>query len=76
MTIYKFGDIVLIGFPHTDLQGISKRPAIVLYDSGDQDVLLARIITQEECRLQNTELRTKMRGNANRFADWALRSAD
>jgi len=47
MTSYKFGDIVLIGFPHTDLQGISKRPAIVLYDSGDQDVLLARITTQE-----------------------------
>lgn len=47
MTIYKFGDIVLVGFPHTDLQGISKRPAIVLYDSGDQDVLLARVTTQE-----------------------------
>jgi mRNA interferase MazF len=47
MTNYNFGEIVLIGFPHTDLQGISKRPAIVLYDSGDQDVLLARITTQE-----------------------------
>jgi mRNA interferase MazF len=47
MTSYNFGDIVLIGFPHTDLQGISKRPAIVLYDSGDPDVLLARITTQE-----------------------------
>jgi mRNA interferase MazF len=47
MTSYNFGDIVLIGFPHTDLQGVSKRPAIVLYDSGDQDVLLARITTQE-----------------------------
>ena len=47
MTSYSFGDIVLIGFPHTDLQGISKRPAIVLYDSGDQDVLLARVTTQE-----------------------------
>jgi mRNA interferase MazF len=47
MTSYNFGDIVLIGFPHTDLQSISKRPAIVLYDSGDQDVLLARITTQE-----------------------------
>jgi mRNA interferase MazF len=47
MTSYNFGDIVLIGFPHTDLQGITKRPAIVLYDSGDQDVLLARITTQE-----------------------------
>ena len=47
MTTYKFGDIVLIGFPHTDLQGISKRPAVVLYDSGDQDVLVARITTQQ-----------------------------
>lgn len=47
MTTYNFGDIVLIGFPHTDLQGVSKRPAIVLYDSGDQDVLVARITTQE-----------------------------
>jgi mRNA interferase MazF len=47
MTSYKSGDIVLIEFPHTDLQGISKRPAIVLYDSGDQDILLARVTTQE-----------------------------
>jgi len=47
MTTYDFGDIVLIGFPHTDLQGISKRPAIVLFDSGDQDVLVARVTTQE-----------------------------
>jgi len=47
MISYNLGDIVLIGFPHTDQQGISKRQAIVLYDSGDQDVLLARITTQE-----------------------------
>jgi mRNA interferase MazF len=47
MITYNLGDIVLIGFPHTDLQGVSKRPAIVLYDSGDQDVLVARITTQE-----------------------------
>jgi len=47
MTTYNFGDIVLIGFPYTDLQDVSKRPAIVLYDSGDQDILVARITTQE-----------------------------
>lgn len=47
MTTYNLGDIVLVGFPHTDLQGFSKRPAMVLYDSGDQDVLIARITTQE-----------------------------
>ncbi len=47
MTAYRFSDIVLIGFPHTDLQGVSKRPAIVLFDSGDQDILVARVTTQE-----------------------------
>jgi mRNA interferase MazF len=47
MITYNFGDIVLVGFPRTDLQGVSKRPAIVLFDSGDQDVLVARVTTQE-----------------------------
>ncbi|MBM4338770.1 MAG: type II toxin-antitoxin system PemK/MazF family toxin [Deltaproteobacteria bacterium] len=47
MTVYRFGDIILIGFPHTDLQNVSKRPAIVLFDSGDQDILVARVTTQE-----------------------------
>jgi mRNA interferase MazF len=46
MTTYNFGDIILIGFPHTDLRGVSKRPAVVPYDSGDQDILVARITTQ------------------------------
>jgi mRNA interferase MazF len=46
MTTYNFGDIILIGFPHTDLRGVSKRPGVVLYDSGDQDILVARITTQ------------------------------
>lgn len=46
MISYNFGDIILIGFPHADLQVVSKRPAIVLYDSGDQDILVARITTQ------------------------------
>jgi mRNA interferase MazF len=61
MTSYNFGDIVLIGFPHTDLQGISKRPAIVLYDSGDQDVLLARITTQEYTTETDYENRIRVR---------------
>jgi len=46
MTAYSFGDIILIGFPHTDMQGISKRPVLVLYDGGDDDIVVARITTQ------------------------------
>ncbi len=47
MMTYDFGDIIFIGFPHSDLQGVTKRPAVVLYDSGDQDVLVARVTTQD-----------------------------
>jgi mRNA interferase MazF len=47
MTTYEFGDVVLLAFPHTDLAGMSKRPAVVIYDSGDQDVLVARVTAQE-----------------------------
>ncbi|MBF0229490.1 MAG: type II toxin-antitoxin system PemK/MazF family toxin [Desulfamplus sp.] len=47
MTTYKFGDVILIGFPHTDFHNISKRPAVILYDLGDKDILVARITTQK-----------------------------
>lgn len=56
MTAYSFGDIILVGFPHADLQHTSKRPALVLYDSGDQDILVARITTQQ----YSTEADTKL----------------
>jgi len=47
MTAYNFGDVVLVGFPHTDLLGVSKRPAFVIYDANDLDILVARITAQE-----------------------------
>ena len=46
MMTYNFGDILLIRFPFTDQAGYSKRPALVLYDSGDNDVLLCRVTTR------------------------------
>ena len=46
MTIYEFGRIILISFPYSDLRRVSKRPAAVLYDAGDKDVLVARITTR------------------------------
>src|SRR3990172_11419608 len=47
MIRYKLGDILLLGFPQTDMKGTTKRPAIVLRDDGDLDVMVARITSQE-----------------------------
>ncbi len=44
--MYRFGDIVLIAFPYSNNEGNKKRPALVLLDAGDNDVLLARITSQ------------------------------
>ena len=46
MTKYKFGDIVLVVFYQTD--GSKKqRPALVVLDTGDDDIVLAPITTTE-----------------------------
>ncbi|MCX6752444.1 MAG: type II toxin-antitoxin system PemK/MazF family toxin [Candidatus Nomurabacteria bacterium] len=46
MTKYRFGDIVLVVFIQTD--GIRKqRPALVVLDIGDDDLILAPITTTE-----------------------------
>lgn len=46
MIDYKLGEVVLIAFPYTDRMGSKKRPALVLYDAGDPDLLVARITSQ------------------------------
>ena len=46
MTTYDFGTIVLLNFPHTNLQQTAKRPALIVYDAGDEDVIGARITSQ------------------------------
>jgi len=46
MTTYDFGTLVLLNFPHTNLQQAGKRPALVVHDEGDDDVIVARITSQ------------------------------
>jgi len=46
MMTYNFGEILLMRFPFTDSSRLSKRPAVVLYDGGDLDILLCRVTTQ------------------------------
>ena len=49
-TNYKFGDVVLVGFPFTNLQATKKRPAVVISDTAYQqnrpDVILMAITSQ------------------------------
>ena len=45
MTTYRPGDFLLVAFPFVGGAQSKKRPALVLIDTGDQDILLARVTT-------------------------------
>jgi mRNA interferase MazF len=45
-TSYQTGDLVLVDFPFTVTGSGKPRPALVILDTGDADVLLARVTTQ------------------------------
>ncbi len=45
MTIYQSGEILLLNFPFTN-EGSKRRPALVLLDTGDADVIVARVTSQ------------------------------
>ena len=46
MTNYNFGDIVLIKFPFTDNHTFKKRPALVIKDTHDGDIIVSRITSK------------------------------
>jgi mRNA interferase MazF len=48
MTNYRFGDIVLISFYYASSNQDKKRPALVILDSGDSDLVLAPITSQSK----------------------------
>ncbi len=45
-TTYTPGEVLLVKYPYTGGGGAAIRPALVLVDTGDADVLLARITSQ------------------------------
>jgi mRNA interferase MazF len=47
MTNYRSGDVVLIAFPFASGAGVKHRPAVVLLDAGDSDIVVVRVTTQE-----------------------------
>jgi mRNA-degrading endonuclease toxin of MazEF toxin-antitoxin module len=46
MTSFQAGELVLVDFPFTASGPSKPRPALVILDTGDADVLLARVTTQ------------------------------
>lgn len=46
MTTYAPGEILLVDFPYVSGATSVLRPALVLLDAGDNDVLMARVTTQ------------------------------
>jgi len=46
MKIYNPGEIVLLLFPFSDSSEGKRRPALVLFDTGDDDLVVARITSQ------------------------------
>ena len=47
MIKYNFGDIVIIDFPQSGLLERKRRPALIILDVGDVDVVLAPITTRK-----------------------------
>ena len=46
MENFKTGEVVLMLFPFSGLSGARRRPALVLVDTGDEDIVVARITSQ------------------------------
>ena len=46
MERFSSGEVVLMSFPFFSFAGMRRRPALVLLDTGDEDVVVARITSQ------------------------------
>lgn len=59
MTLFNSGDVVLIGFPFTDLSGLKQRPALIIssswYNEKRQDVILSAITSQIPTKIAKDE---------------------
>ena len=46
MGTFRSGELVLLSFPYSDVQGVRRRPALVLLDTGDEDIIVAKVTSQ------------------------------
>ncbi len=50
MNNYQSGEIILIQFVFSDTQQMKRRPGLVLLDTGDQDIMVAKITIGKKLR--------------------------
>jgi mRNA interferase MazF len=48
MPIYEPAEVLLLSFPFSDTATSKRRPALVLLDTGDDDIVVARITSQAQ----------------------------
>jgi mRNA interferase MazF len=46
MQQYSSEEMILLSFPFVDATGTKRRPALVLLDTGDDDIIVARVTSQ------------------------------
>ncbi len=56
MKNYDSGEVILLLFPFSDTKTAKRRPALVIFDCGDEDVLVARISSQSAQSIYDVEL--------------------
>jgi mRNA interferase MazF len=69
MTIYAPGELLLVDFPFVSGATGKLRPALVILDSGDSDVLVARVTTQVHPSAFDLEI-IDWRGAGLRASSW------
>ncbi len=45
--MYRPGEVLLLRFPFTNGTGVKRRPALVLVDVGDADIIVARVTSRQ-----------------------------
>ena len=56
MKSYRSGEVILLSFPFSDATGAKQRPALVLLDTGDEDLIVARVTSQMAQTIFDVEL--------------------
>ncbi|AFZ45168.1 hypothetical protein PCC7418_3045 [Halothece sp. PCC 7418] len=66
---YESGEVVLIAFPFSATTTRKRRPALILLDTGDEDIIVARITSQPQLSQFDIELK-QWQASGLRLQSW------